>query len=273
MSKLSPDEYQDYKEDVFDYVFTDQVPVAQPKAFILAGQPGAGKTGLKKAVKEFFEQTGETFIVIDPDDFRSLHPKYEEYNREDDTKTAEWTHSDASQASDEAREKAITEKYNLIIDGTLKDKSKALALVQKLKDNGYEVHVRAICVSPLVSWQGCLDRYYRDKKALGYGRFVPQFIHDESVNSLVFSLLEIERQRIANSITVQDRQGLIYHKSTPENNNASTKNEAVRNIVRIYIEQGERPKNLFEDLPEIKENASFSDLISNLSEFIQNLFR
>jgi UDP-N-acetylglucosamine kinase len=273
MNKLSPDEYQDYKDDVFGFVFTDQKAVDEPKAFIFSGQPGAGKTGLKNAVEEFLKQSGETYVVIDPDDYRSLHPKYEQYNREDDKKTAERTHTDASQVADEVREKAVSEKYNLIIDGTLKNKSKALALVEKLKENGYEVHLRAICVPPAVSWQGCLDRYQRDKgKPPGHGRFVPQEIHDDAVNSMVFSIVEIERQGLADSSTVQNRQGTIYHKSYPAQNDERAQKEAIRNIVRVYVEYGERQEILFEELPEIRDGGPIQDLIDNLREIIKNLF-
>jgi predicted ABC-type ATPase len=238
MPALPPDEYEVYRQTIFSNAFTAQTQALQPKAYILAGQPGAGKSNLTRAIKNHVP-SAEGFVTVDPDVFRASHPKYQEYNLLDDKKTAEWTHEDASRVADEIRNAAIAGKFNLIVDGTLKNKKKALALVEKLKANGYEVHVLAMCVDPSVSWQGCVDRYENQKKEFGYGRWVPQDVHDEAVNSMVVSLKEIALQGLADSITINDRDGKVNN--TPYTLEGEEKKEsAARDIINTYNTYGRR---------------------------------
>ena len=44
-----------------------------PKAFVLGGQPGAGKTGLQKIMEA---KCNGNLIVLNGDEFRELHPDY-----------------------------------------------------------------------------------------------------------------------------------------------------------------------------------------------------
>lgn len=112
----------------------------------------------------------------------------------DDKKIAEWTHEDASRVADEVRNAPIDGKFNLVVDGTLKNNNKALALVEQLKREGYEVHILAMCVDPGVSWKGWEDRYENQKKGKRYGRWEPKEVHGEAVGSMVVSLTRDKRQ-------------------------------------------------------------------------------
>ena len=49
-------------------------PETKPKAFILGGQPGAGKTGLQKIMSKL---CNNNLIVINGDEFRELHPDFQ----------------------------------------------------------------------------------------------------------------------------------------------------------------------------------------------------
>ena len=47
-----------------------------PLCILIGGLPGAGKTNLIEKVK--MEHKGRDFVVIDADDYRKLHPNYED---------------------------------------------------------------------------------------------------------------------------------------------------------------------------------------------------
>ena len=53
-------------------------PVAHPRAVLLGGQSGAGKTTLHKV---FIERFGKNAVIINGDSYRSLHPLYREFDR------------------------------------------------------------------------------------------------------------------------------------------------------------------------------------------------
>lgn len=214
--QLSPDEYNNYKQDVFASVgFEKKRSATKPRAYILAGQPGAGKSFLRRAIKEFFSRKQADFITIDPDDFRELHPHFPDYNEEDDKTTAARTHPDASQAASELLEASINRKLNIIIDGTLKDSEYALDLVKKLKRAGYEIHIKAMCVPPDMSWESCVARYNDQKQKVGYVRWVPQEIHDRSVSAMVVSLLKLQDHGVVNSISIFARNKSIAKDTQP----------------------------------------------------------
>lgn len=245
--RLSSDEYNIYKHDVFASVgFDKKKSSLTSRAYILAGQPGSGKSFLRKAITEFFSQENEDYITIDPDDFRELHPRFPDYNEEDDTETAARTHPDASQVAHELLEAAISGKLNIIIDGTLKDSEKALDLVEKLKRAGYEIHIKAMCVPPQISWDSCIVRYNDQKRKTGYGRWVPQEIHDQAVNSMVLSILKTQEQGIADSISIFARKepsaktNPPLSESYPSQESETEKRLSIRQTKEVYINYGER---------------------------------
>lgn len=245
--RLSPDEYNIYKEDVFASVgFDKKQPSLTPGAYILAGQPGAGKSFLRKAIIEFFSRENEHYITIDPDEFRELHPRFTEYNEEDDKETAARTHPDASRVAHELLDAAISGNLNVIIDGTLKDSGKALDLVKKLNAAGYEIHIKAMCVPLEVSWNSCIARYNDQKQKTGYGRWVPQEIHDQAVNSMVVSILRIQEQGIANSISIFARQkssaktNLPLSETYPFQESKTDRKLSKQQITEVYVNYGER---------------------------------
>lgn len=53
--------------------FLDHVPpAAAPRCYLLGVQPGAGKTGLRKAIEQALG--AEKPILVDPDELRIYHP-------------------------------------------------------------------------------------------------------------------------------------------------------------------------------------------------------
>ncbi len=210
-SLLSASERQEYFEEAIQLSLGGVIPSSgRKKATILAGQPGSGKTGLSAKAIETAQETGGA-VVVDIDELRKSHEHYLPLMRADDKTAAEKTHEDASAAAEAVRKAAIEQGLDLIIDGTLKTPDKAERLVQELVDAGYEVEVIALAVPPEASWQGVLDRYQRDKRADGYGRWVPRGIHDAAVEGMVRSLERIEQQGKVSFLKIVDRSGNVIH--------------------------------------------------------------
>ena len=93
--QLSPSDHNRIYEKIIEPTsFLDTSAVEKPKLVIVGAQTGAGKSKLVgMSVKEFGDHTP---VIVNTDDLRAYHPKFEEIVMMDDTRSAERTHHDAS---------------------------------------------------------------------------------------------------------------------------------------------------------------------------------
>lgn len=234
---LTDEERLVYQQAVFNDVFDKQQPHENPQAYLIAGQPGAGKSSLTEKAEI---ECDIDSVVVNIDNYRKFHPHYDKYNQENDLTASGKTHLEASNVADAVLERATQNRNNIIIDGTLKDPEGAVNRIQELKEKGYEVHIRAICIRPEDSLRSIEERYKYSKEQYGYGRNVPTEVHDAAVNSGVISLQESIKQGKADSLTVQDRQGEILYQCAPNRMNETERNKAADKVADIYVEKGGR---------------------------------
>jgi predicted ABC-type ATPase len=100
-----------------------------PKAIVLAGQPGAGKGGLARAVEWEFS---ENIVKIDPDELRDYHPGFKQFRAEEPYTGSNKTHPDASAWAKELREAAIAGQRNVLLDTTLGNADSAIQTIKDL---------------------------------------------------------------------------------------------------------------------------------------------
>ena len=90
--------------------------VRNPKAYILGGQPGAGKTSLQYLI----QKQDRNVIVINADAYRKFHPYFFEIQRKYGTDSPKYTQPFINQITEQLIDELSTESYNLIIEGTLR---------------------------------------------------------------------------------------------------------------------------------------------------------
>lgn len=73
--RISESDYNTLKKQLIRYLTKGKTPVDNPKAYITAGQPGAGKTNLRNQVLRI-EQT-DNFVELDNDYIKKRHPNLE----------------------------------------------------------------------------------------------------------------------------------------------------------------------------------------------------
>jgi len=88
-----------------------------PIAIIVAGQPGAGKSGL---IDKTFAEI-ENSIVLDVDDFRYFHPDIKEILKKYPNDLATFTITFVNRIFKKILARLIENKYNLIMQKTLRD--------------------------------------------------------------------------------------------------------------------------------------------------------
>ena len=187
-------------------------PTENPKVFLLGGQPGAGKSGLENAINIENE-----YISISGDDYREYHPKFEELNIRYGKESSKYTQQWAGEITERLIKELGKEKYNLIIEGTLRTSELPLKEAYRFKKNGYEVELNIIVVKPEKSYLGTLLRYEQMITKGKTPRMTPKEHHDLVVNSIGNNLEIIYNSKVFDNIKLFDRENnLLYnYKESP----------------------------------------------------------
>ena len=196
--------------------FLDRVPpAAAPRCYLLGGQPGAGKTGLRKAIEAALDE--EKPLLVDPDELRIYHPGYVAFVEENPLTAASRTHADAAAWADELRVAALERAVNVIVDGTLRSPDWAVQMAVDAAARRYAVEVHAVAVPLEVSRQGVRGRLEAsfaaqddptipdDEKPLP--RDVPDNIQLDAYNGLPASLEALSRSGLVARVRVARRDG------------------------------------------------------------------
>lgn len=127
----------------------------RPKAVLLMGQPGSGKT---TAGAKYADPFGE-LTRLNPDDIRSELPEYKGWN-------APATQAESKVIHHAAMSQALKGRHSVLLDETGSNTEKMDKRVQMLAEAGYDVHVIHVKVPLATSAQRVWDRYQKS------GRFV-----------------------------------------------------------------------------------------------------
>ena len=88
--------------------------------------------------------------------------------------------------------KAIDDKHNFIFEGTLKN-DRILDRIQELKQNGFNVTVRALAVPRLESLLTVHERYEKQMEVLTYGRLISIEHHNKAYDGIPAVVDKIEK--------------------------------------------------------------------------------
>ncbi|MFH0134863.1 zeta toxin family protein [Variovorax sp. VaC1] len=198
-----------FQQDIRPYLMAtasgDLQAQAEPTMVMVGGQPGAGKSRSIDSVKLDLESHGGV-MEISADDLRKFHPKHDELMRADDRTAADFTHADASAWAEKAERFAREERYNVLLEGTMKTPENAAAKFAEYKEAGYFIEARVIAVHERASWQGVLGRYEQQKADAGVGRMTPKDVHDAAVSGVLRTVEKIETEQLVDRLRV-DRRG------------------------------------------------------------------
>ena len=197
--------YQKIKEDITK----NKTSVDCPVAIVLGGQPGAGKSNIYQIARRRFSNN---LVELDCDAFRVYHPYYEQiklmFGKEDGAKTNPFIF----RAVDMLVEELSDQKYNLIIESSLKRPNTCINNGKMLPPKGYEVELHIMATNKEVSWQSTINRYYEDLKRTGKPRAVPKEFHDTVISNICNSLYTVKESGLMSNILMFDRkQNCLYN--------------------------------------------------------------
>ena len=212
MKNYTDEEWEKQFKKILYFYKSRYSPTENPKVFLLGGQPGAGKSGLENAINIENE-----YISISGDDYREYHPKFEELNIRYGKESSKYTQQWAGEITERLIKELGKEKYNLIIEGTLRTSELPLKEAYRFKKNGYEVELNIIVVKPEKSYLGTLLRYEQMITKGKTPRMTPKEHHDLVVNSIGNNLEIIYNSKVFDNIKLFDRENhLLYnYKESP----------------------------------------------------------
>ncbi|EGO8359762.1 zeta toxin [Escherichia coli] len=196
-------------------VTTQQHPIA----FVLGGQPGAGKSSLIELAKR---ETKDNIMIINGDDFRFQHPDfnyiYKTYGDDFVTHTAKFS----GETVECAIERAIASKLNIVVEGTFRNAATPLQTLKKLKEAGYRTEVMIKTTSSALSWESTNERYNKDKEAGNIARKVDKNHHDIVTDLLAENASKVFASNLADKFSVYSREKMIFSSQAATNDDIAT---------------------------------------------------
>ena len=208
--KLSPEEHATQFERIRRHAFLGLSPETQPRGTFTGGQPGSGKSMI---AAQAMRELGHNAVRIDADELRPYHKDYLRLQQEGVKNAADLVHADAAQWAIALTHSAMEQKFNLVIDGTMRDPTAIVNMATRLRQAGYVVEGRVMAVNEFVSTMHVHKRYESQLIAQGVGRFATREQHDRAFAGLPSSLELLERHKAFDRIAIYNRDGAAIYRN------------------------------------------------------------
>ncbi len=230
---------------LYEYLTYDKNPVVTPKAYILGGQSGAGKTSLHAVARR---ELDNNVIVINADDYRELHPNFLMIQKLYGKDAVNHTQDFANAVANLMIDKLSSDKYNLCIEGTCRRADIPLNTCESLKEKGYSVELAVICTNKEVSWQRTIDRYNIMLKLGLVPRAVPRDKHDYIVKVLPDNIGSLYQSQKFDEITLYTDENTYIYKLTEERdvNPKSIISQILNSLDTSQLKEQDEPLDLTE---------------------------
>lgn len=190
---LPPEEHARVGKDVEEYCFAGKSPVENPKAYLVIGQTGGGKSTLTSLILRNDPNT----VVIDSDAFKAFNPQKDEITRLYPTLYGFLTGLDAYLHRDEVYSKALKEGYNILIEVAPSTKELLFNIdFEELREHGYVAvaNILAACLeNSLLSiherYEGQLEAKMNSPKLTDLKRAIDSY---NAVTLIIDELVKIE---------------------------------------------------------------------------------
>ena len=226
IEEFSQEDFQKASKRIIRSLVRGKTISTKPKAILLGGQSGAGKTTIHRVKQKEFQGN---IIIIDGDSYRPFHPNYillqEEYGKD----SVDYTKVFAGQVVEYLVDELSKLGYHLLIEGTLRTTEVPRRTAQLLATRGYQVSLALIATKPELSYLSTLIRY-EELYAIdpSQARATPKAHHDGIVEHLVDNLRELEKDELFRQIQIYQRdQSCVYDSQVDETSAAEVLHECL----------------------------------------------
>lgn len=183
----------------------------KPKAILLAGQPGAGKTMLSSLVIPLL---GNDAVLVNGDDYRRYHPQYRSFYERYGSDSVSMTSAFSGAVTETIIEKFSDLKYNLIIEGTGRSVAVPKRTAELLASKGYSIEMSVIATRPVHSLISTVQRFYQMNEHGTIPRATAIDAHDAVVQALPANLDELCKLPVISKISIWTRDAELCYDSS-----------------------------------------------------------
>ena len=223
MYELTDKQYSDKYALIKNIVLHKKISVINPVAYILGGQPGAGKSLLQNSILS----RNYNCVVINADTFRNFHPYFYEIQETFGDTAQNYTQPFINRVTEQLIDELSNEKYNLIIEGTLRTADVPLTTCKILQQKKYAVELHIMAVKKEISYESTILRYER---AIAIGkspRATTKKHHDLVTEAISKNLDIIKKSNAFNKIKIFSRFGDCLYPTGEKTNPAMIENEVL----------------------------------------------
>jgi predicted ABC-type ATPase len=257
-------------------------PSSQPVAILLGGQPASGKSSLTEAARK--NHSEKKFLVVNGDNYREYHPEHNNIINNNIQDYSKETQIFSNVFTEGFIKEALDKKYNIIIEGTMRNPETPLKTAEQLKNAGFRVEAYAIAAPAVFTEISIFNRYQEEVEKKGAGRLSDMSAHNEAVKGLPKSLDTLYANKAVDKISIytfQSREKVKDITNTGGNWNVSLKpsfyvekaiNEQLKNRSLLLDIKQRGMKTLEELSPELKDSLKPSiEKIDNILKKKNNL--
>ncbi len=208
ISGYTREQFEEKFQAVYDELTLNRSPSNSPKAFLLGGQSGSGKSAIHKIIAAEYPD----IIVIDGDRFRARHPNFsliqEKYGKE----AADHSQPFVNEMITSLIDRLSSEKFDLIVEGTCRNVNVPINTRDILKQKGYRVELDIMCEDIQISWRSTINRYNAMEAAGLAPRAVPRIKFLETVKALPDNISQLYKLNIFDEIRLFDRDENCLYK-------------------------------------------------------------
>lgn len=198
--------------------YPNAAPQEKPIAVFIVGQPGAGKSTIINSL-----ENKDQFIFIDADQYRNLYDDVNNLKNKDIYEYLNQSGKVSGKTVEYLIDDFSNQKYNLLIEGTLRNPDVPVHTAELLNNKGYTSNMNVMAVKPEESKLSTIDRYLTleeqkiniDKDTLA--RPVDPKIHDTIAKNLPENLKKVAESNQFNTISIYTRNdGKIFEQTKPD---------------------------------------------------------
>lgn len=198
--------------------YPNAVSQEKPIAVFIVGQPGAGKSTIINSL-----ENKDQFIFIDADQYRNLYDDVNNLKNKDIYEYLNQSGKVSGKTVEYLIDDFSNQKYNLLIEGTLRNPDVPVHTAELLNNKGYTSNMNVMAVKPEESKLSTIDRYLTleeqkiniDKDTLA--RPVDPKIHDTIAKNLPENLKKVAESNQFNTMSIYTRNdGKIFEQTKPD---------------------------------------------------------
>ena len=172
-----------------------------PIGILLGGQGAVGKGRLNLWAERLYPEN--VFLAINGDNYRVWHPDFDRLRKNI------WNYSKETQIfsnifTEGLIEDATTNRYSLVVEGTMRSAEVPIQTAAMLRSHGYETAAFVIAACKEFSLLNAFVRYYKEVQSKGFGRMIDIDSHNKAVEGLPKSVDRLYMEKSVDRICLFD---------------------------------------------------------------------